>query len=50
MQTITSPATAVRVRPIWESSELFREPTYDPTLTLRDDDGDEDDDPPQAAP
>jgi hypothetical protein len=48
MQTTTPTAATPRVRPLWERSELFREPTYDPTITLEDQDdsgtgGEEDD-------
>jgi len=41
MQTITPPAQPVRVRPLWERSELFREPVYPDGLTLLEDDEDD---------
>jgi hypothetical protein len=48
MKTTTPTVAAPRVRPLWERSELFREPTYDPAITLDDQDdsgtgGEEDD-------
>ncbi|WP_176742632.1 hypothetical protein [Streptomyces sp. LUP47B] len=52
MQTTTPTVAAPRVRPLWERSELFREPTYDPTITLDDQDdngSDSEDDEPRTS-
>lgn len=50
MKTTTPPLTAPRVRPLWERSELFREPAYDPAIPVEDEDNGENDDPPRPTP
>lgn len=50
MPATTPPLKAPRVRPLWEAHKLFREPAFDPVITLddknTDEDTSEDDDPP----
>jgi len=49
MPTTTPPVQPVRVRPLWERHQLFREPAYDPSIALDDEDSAEDDDAPAPA-
>jgi hypothetical protein len=44
MPTTTTPAEAIRVRPLWERGELFREPEYANGEPYAGDDDLEDDD------
>lgn len=49
MPATIPPLQAPRVRPLWERHELFREPTYDPGITLDDEDTSEEGDAPSPA-
>lgn len=44
MATVTPPAEAIRVRPLWERRDLFREPQYPNGEPYAGDDDIEDDD------
>jgi len=45
MPTATPPAEVIRVRPLWERSDLFREPEYTDGQPYGSDDGLEDEHP-----